>query len=157
MNSTNATSANTSVEAAAAPMPTAATTPEPTFTLTQSELRCVMADLLAQAVATRPVTVTASEVPAATPEPRPSTQPEACSTHRFLSLLEQATSKVIQGARDHVAVPANIYLVDKATPQGLALIAAGSIIAASGARRVSDYFARLAESAAAKSAALTRR
>ena len=45
----------------------------------------------------------------------------------------------------------NIWAVDKAAPQGLAVVAAGCTIVASGAGRVATCFARLARNAAAKS------
>lgn len=157
MNSTKTPSVSTPVESAAAPVAPVAQTQEPTFSLTASEFQNLMADAVAQALASQGAASAPGESYAAGPEPCLPTTLEDCATHRLLSLLAQATSKVILAARDHVAVPAHIYAVDKATPQGLALIAAGSIVAASGARRVSDYFARLAETAAAKSAALTRR
>jgi hypothetical protein len=73
--------------------------------------------------------------------------------HRVLSRLEQTASKAIVGLRDRVVVPANLYIADQAKPQALAAVAAGCLVAASGAGRLSTYLARLAETAVAKSLA----
>lgn len=128
-------------------------TPESTLTLTESELRQIMSEVARQAIGE----VMAQPFVPVTPVqagPRQATKPETCAAHKFLSVLDQGLSKVIVGTRDHVIVPMNIWTVDKAAPQGLAVVAAGSVIAASGAKKISSYFARLAESAAAKSLAL---
>jgi hypothetical protein len=145
---------NAPINPTAAPDAAATPTSEPTFT--ESQLREIMATLTAQALGSQGTAPAPAGAPTAA-EPRQATKPEACAAHKLLTLLERTTSKVIVGTRDHVVVPGNLYVVDKATPEVLAVVAAGSIIAASGAKKVSDYFARLAESLAAKSAAFTRR
>jgi hypothetical protein len=152
----NQTEGNAPVNPAAAAVAAAPPTSEPTFTITESQLRELMAAVAAQAVGSQAATPTPSSVSMVS-GPRQATRPEACTAHRLLSLLDRAISNVIVGTRDHVVVPGNLYVVDKATPEVLAVVAASSIIAASGARKVSDYFARLAENAASKSSALTRR
>ena len=130
---------------------TVTVTQESLTAMIQAATQAAIEGLMAQAQASTVVAVPAAEPVTG---PRQATKPEACAAHKFLSVLDQGLSKVIVGTRDHVIVPMNIWAVDKAAPQGLAVVAAGSIIAASGAKKVSGYFARLAESAAAKSLAL---
>jgi hypothetical protein len=147
---------NAPVNSAAAAVAAATPTSEPTFTITESQLKELMAAVAAQAVGSQAATPVPANVPMVT-SPRQATKPEVCAAHRILTLLDRALSNVIVGTRDHVIVPGNIYLVDQATPEILALLAAGYLIAASGAGRVSSYFARRAADAAARSFALTRR
>jgi hypothetical protein len=128
-------------------------TQESLTAMIQAATQAAVEGLMAQAQASA---VVADSVAVPVTGPRQATRPEACSAHKLLSVLDQGLSKVILGIRDHV-VPMNIWAVDEAAPQVLAVVAAGSIIAATGARKVSDYFAGLAERAAAGAAALTRR
>ena len=123
---------------------------EPTFTITETQLREFLASGTARdfgpeaaAPATPGVTLITG--------PRQATMPEACVVYKLLTRLEQATSRMIIGTRDRVAVPGNLYVVDKASPMALALLAACCVVAASGAERVSAYFTRLAANTAAKS------
>ena len=131
-----------------------------TMTITQAELKELL-DAAAKAAANDAVSrILAAQPASVTPVqagPRQATKPEACAAHKFLSVLAQGLSKVIVGTRDKVVVPANIYLVDKAIPDTLAVVAAGSVAVASGAANVTGFFTRLAEKAAAKSLALTVR
>jgi hypothetical protein len=139
-----------SANPAAASATAATPAPEPTFTLTESQLRELMALTAARDLGPQAATPAPTGGSRAA-ESLGATRPESCAAYRLLSVLERVTSKVIVGTRDGVVVPANIYLVDEAGPQALALVAAGCMIAASGAGRISTYFTRLAENAAAKS------
>jgi hypothetical protein len=113
---------------------------------TQAAVEGLMAQAQTSALVADPVTVPVTG-------PRQATKPEACSTHRLLTLLDRAISTAIVGARDHVVVPGNLFLVDRATPEVLAVVAAGCLVAASGAGRLSTYLSRLAENVATKSLA----
>lgn len=145
-----------SVDPAAASAAAATPVLEPTFTLTETQLT----ELIASAVARDMGPLAATPAPAGVAMVAKShqvTNPETCLAYRLLSVLERATSKVIVSTRDRVIVPANIYVVDEARPQALSVVAAGSMIAASGAIKVSRYFSRLAERAATKAASLSVR
>lgn len=155
MNNTTTTSANSSVEAAAAAVAPVAQTHEPTFNLTASDLQNLMADAVARALASQG----AASAPARVSDPG-ARGPVATADGRatqILGLVEQAVSKVVTTTRDRVVARTTNFLVQKAGPHGLALIAAGSTIAGAGARVASDALAHLADSLAAKSATINRR
>ncbi len=138
------------VDPAAALVATAPGAPEPTFTITEAQLRELMASIAPWNLgseAAAPASTGALTVAAR----REATKPEACATHKLLTQLEQFTSRLIIGTRDRVVVPGNLYVVDKASPLVLALLAAGCLVAASGAEKVSAYFTLLAANTAAKS------
>ena len=59
------------------------------------------------------------------------------------------------GASCKFVVPMNLWVVDKAAPQALAVVAAGSVQVATRSATVTGFFTRVAEKAAAKSLALT--
>ena len=75
-------------------------------------------------------------------------------THRLISWLDKKSTAILTTTRDKVVVPAHVYVADKAIPDSLAVVAAGSVVVASGIAKVSGYFTRLAEKSAAKSLAL---
>jgi hypothetical protein len=129
---------------------TAPGAPEPTFTITEAQLRELMASIAARDLSSEAAAPAASGVTMST-GPRQATMPEACVAYKLLTRLEQATSRMIVGTRDRVAVPGNLYVVDKASPLVLALLAASCLVAASGAEKVSAYFTRLAANTASKS------
>lgn len=150
MNSINNPVVNASINPAAARVAAATPTAQSTFTFTDSEPGEMISGLAAQALGS------GSAAPAPAGEftiaaPPHATTPEACGGYKLLTRLEQATSKVIVATRDRVVVPANLYVTHKATPQALAAVAAGCLMAASGTGRLSTYLARLAETAVAKS------
>ena len=129
--------------------------------ITEAQLQVLLKQAAAEAIAEAfthvQTTVTAVPAPAVPVivGPRQATKPEACAAHKFLSVLDQGLSKVIVGTRDHVVVPMNLWVVDKAAPQALAVVAAGSVQVATRAAKVTGFFTRVAEKAAAKSLALT--
>ena len=129
--------------------------------ITEAQLQALLKQAAAEAIAEAfthvQTTVTAVPVPAVRVivGSRQATEPEACAAHKFLSILDQGLSKVIVGTRDKVVVPMNLWVVDKAAPQALAVVAAGSVQVATRAAKVTGFFTRVAEKAAAKSLALT--
>jgi hypothetical protein len=139
---------NAPVNPAATPETAATPAPEPTFTFTERQLREMMATVAAETLASQPTTPAPAGM-SLVAGPRQATNPEACAAHKVLTLLERVTSTAIVNTRDHILVPGNLYLLDEAVPQALAIVATGSTIAASGASKASSYFARLAERAAA--------
>jgi hypothetical protein len=141
---------NRPADPAAVPVAAATPTCESTLTFTASQLKAILAEAAAQAVESQGTTP-APAGGSTTAEPRHTANPEASATYQFLTRLDQAISRMILGTRDHVVVPANLYLADKATPQVLAVLAAGCLVAASSAGKVNGYFTRLAQHAAAKS------
>jgi hypothetical protein len=134
------------------PPATVTITKESLTAMIQAATQAAVEGLMAQAQAS-----TVGAVPAAVSAvgPRKATKPEACAAHKLLSVLDQSLSKVIVGTRDYIVVPMNVWAVDHAAPRGLAVVAAGSVVVASGAAKVTGFFTRLAEKAAAKSLALT--
>ena len=128
--------------------------------LTQDQLQALLkqaaAEAVAEAITHVQTTATAGTAPAVPVivGPRQATTPETLVTHRVISWLDKKSTAILTTTRDKVVVPANIYVADRAIPDTLAVVAAGSVVVASGIAKVSGYFARLAENAAAKSLAL---
>ncbi len=125
---------------------------QPAFTVTDRELEEMTSGIASEAVQSQAPTPAPAGLSVVAP-PRPATSPETCAAHKLLTSLDRATSKAIVGLRDHVVVPANLYVADQAKPQALAAVATGCLVAASGAGRLSAFLARLAQNAAAKSSA----
>ena len=127
--------------------------------LTQDQLQAMLKQAAAEAVAeafthvqTTVTVVPAPAVPAV--GSRQATTPETLLTHRLISWLDKTSTAILTTTRDKVVVPANIYVADKAIPDTLAVVAAGSFKVALGTNKVTSYFTRLAEKSAAKSLAL---
>ena len=129
-------------------------TEESLTAMIQSATQAAVEGILAQLQASPTGTIAGASSVA---EPRQATNPEACTAHKVLSLLNRGASSVIIATRDRVAVPANIYLMDQAAPQALALAATGAAVVASGAAKATGFFTRLAEKSAAKGLTLTVR
>ena len=133
--------------------------PPATVTITQESLtamiqaatQAAIEGLMAQAQASTVVAVPVAEPVAG---PRQATKPETLVTHRLISWLDKKSSAILTTTRDKVIVPAHVYVADKAIPDTLAVVAAGSVVVASGAAKVTGFFTRVAEQAAAKSLAL---
>jgi len=128
--------------------------------ITEAQLQAVLKQAAAEAIAEAftHVQTTVAAVPApAVPVivgPRQATKPETFVTHRLISWLDKKSTAILTTTRDKVIVPAHVYVADKAIPDTLAVVAAGSVVVASGAAKVTGFFTRVAEQAAAKSLAL---
>lgn len=128
--------------------------------ITEAQLQAMLTQAAAEAIAeaSKHIQTTVIAVPApAVPDivgPRQATTPETLVTHRIMSWLDKKSTAILTTTRDKVVVPANIYVTDKAIPDTLAVVAAGSFKVALGINKVTNYFTRLAEKSAAKSLAL---
>jgi hypothetical protein len=127
--------------------------------LTQDQLQAMLTQAAAEAVAEAfkhvQTAVTAVPAPAAPVivGPRQATLPETLVTHRLITWLDKKSTAILTTTRDKVLVPAHVYVADKAIPDTLAVVAAGSFKVALGMDKVTSYFTRLAERSAAKSLA----
>ena len=128
--------------------------------ITEAQLEAMLTQAAAEAIAEAftnvQTTVTAVPAPAVKVivGPRQATTPETLVTHRLISWLDKTSTAILTTTRDKVVVPAHVYVADKAIPDILAVVAAGSFKVALRMDKATSYFARLAEKSAAKSLAL---